>query len=665
MTTQAPPLDWPQANQADLLARLAVLKQRLAGHADAGAVASPPSPQPRAGALGDRPAALERLVDAFGLSAFERDTLLLCAGMELDAELAGMCAAAQGDVTRPFPTFSLALAALPEAHWSALSPDAPLRHWRLIEIGAGPVLTRAPLRIDERVLHFLVGIRQLDERLAVLIDPLPSIGLDALVPSQAAIAEEIAEIWSEAARGRDLTVIQLCGAASDCGPIAAAAAGLLRLRAAVLPADRLPSGAAELETLLRLWEREAPLSGLGVLMVDGEDTLPAESDAGRARAAAVNLLLERALGPVILREREPRRIANRPALTLQAGHPTREEQLAVWRESLPGVDAEPAAAQFSLSLPAIRAIAAEARARAAASPPHRDIASPLLDEPAAVLWDMCRRRLRGALDGLAQRVESRLCWDDLVLPPIQKQTLRAIAAQLRQRITVYERWGFAEKSPRGLGISALFYGPSGTGKTMAAEVLASELRLDLYHIDLSRVVSKYIGETEANLRRVFDAAEENGAILLFDEADSLFGARSEVKDSHDRYANIEVSYLLQRMEAYRGLAVLTTNMRAALDPAFLRRIRFTVQFPFPDTPQRAAIWRRVFPEAARTKGLDADRLARLRIAGGNIRNIALNAAFLAADAGEPVQMHHVRAAAQAEYAKLDRRLTPAESDAWV
>ena len=218
---------------------------------------------------------------------------------------------------------------------------------------------------------------------------------------------------------------------------------------------------------------------------------------------------------------------------------------------------------------------------------------------------------------------------------------------------------------RGLGVSALFTGPSGTGKTMAAEVLANELRLDLYRIDLSQVVSKYIGETEKNLRRVFDAAEEGGAILLFDEADALFGKRSEVKDSHDRYANIEISYLLQRMEAYRGLAILTTNMKEALDPAFLRRIRFVVQFPFPDAGQRAEIWRRIFPAAAPTADLSVDRLARLNVAGGNIRNIALYAAFLAAEAGEPVRMAHLLAAARAEYAKLERPLTEAEIGGWV
>ena len=190
---------------------------------------------------------------------------------------------------------------------------------------------------------------------------------------------------------------------------------------------------------------------------------------------------------------------------------------------------------------------------------------------------LCRTRL----DDLAQRIDPAAGWDDLVLPALQLEAIRRVAQHVRHRATVYDAWGFAARSARGLGISALFAGASGTGKTMAAEVLAAELRLDLYRIDLRRVVSKYIGETEKNLRRVFDAAEDSGAILLFDEADALFGKRSEVKDSHDRYANIEVSYLLQRMEAYRGLAILTTNLKSALDPAFLRRIRFVVAVPLP------------------------------------------------------------------------------------
>ncbi len=655
---------WPSVNQADLMARVATLKRRLA-RSSGQTVAEPPV-EPEAGEFVARPPAIVQLAEAFGLSPFERDLSLLCAGMELDAELPALCAAANGDPACAYPTFSLALSVLDGAHWSALSPDAPLRHWRLIEIGTGPVLTRAPLRIDERVLHFLMGIPHLDERLSVIVEPFPVLGPEMLVASQAAIAEQVAGIWLDAPRGPDLPVVQLCGTAADCRPVAAAAAGLLGLTAARLAAERLPAGAADLDSLARLWEREAVLSGLGLLLLDFDDDVPADSDAGRARGTAVARLLERAGFPIILREREPRRLANRQSASLEVAHPRASEQLAVWRNALGDrardeASLATAAAQFNMTLPAIRAIAAEIRARTDGPPPP-EVAAP---DVAAMVWDLSRRRLRGALDGLAHRIESNLHWDDLVLPDRQKETLRSIAAQLRQRTVVHEDWGFAEKSRRGLGISALFHGESGTGKTMAAEILANELRLDLYHIDLSRIVSKYIGETETNLRRVFDAAEENGAILLFDEADSLFGTRSEVKDSHDRYANIEVSYLLQRMEAYRGLAILTTNMRAALDQAFLRRLRFSVSFPFPDSSQRAAIWRRVFPAAAPTEGLDADRLSLLRLAGGNIRNIALNAAFRAADSGGPVRMIHVRDAARAEYAKLDRRLSQAESEAWA
>jgi SpoVK/Ycf46/Vps4 family AAA+-type ATPase len=266
---------------------------------------------------------------------------------------------------------------------------------------------------------------------------------------------------------------------------------------------------------------------------------------------------------------------------------------------------------------------------------------------------------------LAQRIEAAASWDDLVLPPQSLAALRSIAAHVRRRSRVYEEWGFAQQGQRGLGISALFCGASGTGKTMAAEALAQELALDLFRIDLSSVVNKYIGETEKNLRRVFDAAEESGAILLFDEADALFGKRSEVKDAHDRYANIEVSYLLQRVETYRGLAILTTNMRQSIDAAFLRRIRFVVQFPFPDAASRLEIWRRVFPPGVPTEGLVLDQLARLNLSGGNIRNLALGAAFLAADADEPVRMRHLLLAARAEYAKLEKPLSEAEIGGWT
>lgn len=645
-------VDWLDRNQAALLAGLERIKTLLRNAAEDRAAKPPPRTQ-------DDASTLAHLAEAFGMSGFECDIVLLCAGMELDSEIAELCAAAQGDPSRPYPSFALALAVLPEAHWSALSPEAALRAWRLVELDTGPRLTRARLRIDERVLHFLTGLRQFDERLAALVEKLPPTAPEELPPSLAAIAEQLAAAWANGPRGREAVLVQLCGTAANCRPVAAAAASLLGLEAASLPASRLPSSAGELDALLRLWEREAVLSGHGLLLVDCDDASEGEAHNPHQIDAALARLTERLGGPVILRERTPRRIATRSALVLDAPSPSSAEQLALWQAALGDAAPEPGelaalAGQFSLGPTAIRATAAEWRGRNAGSH-HVDVD----------LWTLCRQRLRGALEGLADRIDSTQTWDDLVLPDAQKATLRAIAAQLRQRGRVYDEWGFAAKTPRGLGLSALFHGPSGTGKTMAAEILAHELRLDLYHIDLSRIVSKYIGETEKNLRRVFDAADENGAILLFDEADSLFGTRSEVKDSHDRYANIEVSYLLQRMEAYRGLAILTTNMRNAIDPAFLRRIRFTVSFPFPDAAERARIWARVFPAAVPLNGLDPQRLAHLRLAGGNIRNIALNAAFIAADAGGKVGMEHVRNAARAEYEKLERRPAQSEEAAWA
>ncbi len=265
------------------------------------------------------------------------------------------------------------------------------------------------------------------------------------------------------------------------------------------------------------------------------------------------------------------------------------------------------------------------------------------------------------LGGLAELIQPRATWADLVLPEGQLQLLGDLARQVRHRSQVYDEWGFGSRSNRGMGITALFAGESGTGKTMAAEVIAGDLGLDLYRIDLSAVVSKYIGETEKNLRTLFDAAEAGGAVLLFDEADALFSKRSDVKDSHDRYANLEVAYLLQRMEAYRGLAVLTTNLGSNVDRAFLRRLRFVIQFPFPDQELRSELWRRVFPAQTPTQGLDPAALGRLQASGGTIHAMAVSAAFAAVADGSPVRPEHVLHAAKVEYAKAERTLTATET----
>ncbi len=602
----------------------------------------PPSAHPAG------PFALETLAAGFGLSAFERSVIVLCAAVELEASFASLCATAHGDPRRAFPTFGLALGALPGAHWSAFTPARPLRAWRLIEPASGEPLTRALLHIDERVLHYLAGVSHLDERLRGWVEAVPSPA--EVPPSQAGLVRQIQAVLSAPRADTGWPTIQLMGdAAAPKRAVAAAACAALGIELYVARAGDLPAAHVERETFARLWGREAVLASAALLMeADESDT------AERARVA---VLAEQLPGLVIVGVRDPLPPGRRAAVRFQVGGPTAEEQRTLWRRHLGAVaenlngQVDALVSQFDLGEAAILAVCAQAAGDGAAEGTH--------------LWDACRAQVRPRLDDLAQRVEATAGWDDLVLPEPQTQLLHQVAGQVRQRARVYDTWGFAGRGNRGLGISALFAGVSGTGKTLAAEVLARELRLDLYRVDLSQVVSKYIGETEKNLRRVFDAAEGGGAILLFDEADALFGKRSEVKDSHDRYANIEVSYLLQRMETYRGLAILTTNLKNTLDSAFLRRLRFVISFPFPDAAHREAIWRRIFPTLTPTEDLEHSRLSRLNVAGGNIRNIALHAAFLAAEAGEAVGMRHLLQAARTECAKLDRTVTDAEVADWA
>lgn len=564
--------------------RLLMLRSRSqpAIAADFEPVALPTSAEPMP------PPALVQAAEAFSLSPFERDVLLLCAAYELDAEIPALCGGR--------PTVGLALALFPGGHWSALAPAAALRYWRLVELSGDGGLVAAHLRIDERVLHHLIGITYLDDRLTAWVARVPA-GDAAPDPAHVQLGRRIAAQWRDG--GAAPLGVQLCGDdAAGQRSVAAAVAEGIGAGLCTLRAEDVPAGAPEREMLARLWDRETALTPSVLLLTYGEDARPA--------AALADLLL----GPVIAAGREPLPAAARRLARFDLDRPR-------WPAPANGRSPERRAAGVD---------------GAALSP----------------------------LQALAQRIETLATWDDLVLPAEQTVLLREIAGQVRQMATVYETWGFAARGQRGLGISALFAGESGTGKTMAAEVLANELGLPLYRIDLSAVVSKYIGETEKNLRRVFDAAEAGSAILLFDEADALFGKRGEVKDSHDRYANIEVSYLLQRMESYAGLAILTTNFKSALDPAFLRRIRFVVNFPFPDASQRAEIWRRIFPAQTPLDGVDIGRLTRLSVAGGNIRNIAVNAAFLAADKREPVGMSHLLHAARREYTKLEKPLSELE-----
>lgn len=626
---------WVAGNLSRLTDAIGTLRDRLR----AGTDPEPAAPQ----ALLDPPAAYERLRDGFGLSSFELAVVLLGAGIELDPVLADLVSAECGGRR---PTFGFALRALPEPHWTAFTPAAPLRRWQLIEPSASDTHTSTAFRLSERTLHYLLGIDYVEPRLDGMAEQveLP----DALPMSYRAQSGRLAALWDGGPMAVD-------GSASAVRSVTVAACaalglGLLAVDASALAREREP------RTLQRLWEREAMFGQHALLIEDdiGDDPAAVTAAQEFVRGLQCPVVVPQRLLPA--RRRVGRIVVD--ALSVP-------EQRALWQYALGPVATgmngrmDEVVAQFPLEVDQFLDTVAQLDGPAA--PVDGRAPDPIADR----LWAQCRLRARAPMGRLAQRIESPADWSELVLPPEQLADLQQIAVHVRHRVRVNDSWGFGSRLRRGLGVSALFTGPSGTGKTLAAEVLANDLQLDLYRVDLSQLVSKYIGETEKNLAAVFDAAERGGSILLFDEADALFGKRSEVKDSHDRFANIEVSYLLQRMECYRGLAILTTNKRAALDQAFLRRLRFVVTFPFPESAERAAIWASIFPPSTPTTGLRVERLARLNVTGGTIRNIALHAAFLAAARDEPITMAHLLRAAQGECRKLEKPITAAEIGGWV
>lgn len=567
----------------------------------------------------------------FGLSDFEQQVLLLCAAMELDTQIPELCAVAQDNPQRAYPTFALTMALFDGPAWDVLSPERPLRYWQLLEIAqqVNQPLISAPLRADERIVNAIKGLNHLDDRLQPYLLPLVGNYPDELPASQKTTKDKILGYLTANLDG--IPLIQLTG--SDTGSkqlIAQQVTAELGFCLYRLSAGLLPSSATDLDQLLRLWQRETILQPVG-LYLEVPDILPEGTDEVVARFTA------RTHRVVFLAARDTLPDLGRTEISIEIDKPTPSEQLQAWQQVNGYGDApEQLAGQFDLNIPSIRQVSELAQANS------ND------------LWQTCLTFTRPRLDTLAQAVDAKATWDDLILPEEELNLLKQLPAQVRGRSQVYDQWGFRQRMNRGLGITALFAGESGTGKTMAAEVLANELRLNLYRIDLSQVVSKYIGETEKNLRQLFDAAEDGGAILFFDEADALFGKRSEVKDSHDRYANIEINYLLQRMEAYRGLAILATNMKSALDQAFMRRLRFVINFPFPNRENRKRIWQQVFPPQTPIVNLDYEHLARLTLTGGSIHNTAINAAFLAAEAGTPVEMDFILQAARAELIKVGR-----------
>jgi len=641
--------DWHSRNHACIDAWLAVLRARMElalardeAERDAAAARLTEAEIARQGQAGFHDdSALGRLSRGLGLTSFESELLMLCAGVELDPEIARMVGLLRGDPDRVEASFAVALSCLEQTHWSAISPGRPLRYWHCLQL-QGTSSVRAALQIDERTFGYLLGIGDLDARLIERSRTLAPV--ETLPPSLDRQAKAVLLSWQD----RETQVVGLDGPhPEDRQRVASSAAAEAGLVCHQMSAADLPAESAERVLLQRLWERESIMQPLCLVIEVGE-----QDPEGTSRLA-----LDFAAGcqcHILLSVRQRLQGGNGIAW-LHVATPSAEEQDTLWRRAL-GKKANGAATELPRVLSQFDFGAAdiERLGSSLADGSDKDVS----------LWQRCRGLAEPRLAALADRLQPTADWDDLILPERELEGLKQITAQVRNRFTVYHRWGMAAEGSRGRGVTALFAGPSGTGKTMAAEVLARDLELDLYRIDLSAVVSKYIGETEKNLRRIFDAAEGGGVVLLFDEADALFGERSQVSDSHDRYANIEIAYLLQRMETFSGLSILTSNIRDAIDQAFLRRLRFLIDFPFPDRTLRRAIWERAFPATAESETLNVERLAQLNIAGGTIRNIALNAAFIAADQQRPIAMEHLYRAASYEYAKMDRPLSPSETEGW-
>lgn len=590
------------------------------------------------------PPAMLLLSQALGLSAFDTQVLALCVAMELDTCIGGLCAKAQGDPNKPYPTFALAFALFDEPDWNALTPHAPLRYWRLLDInqpGTQP-LTSAALGADERIVNYLKGINYLDDRLASLLDAADLQDDEGLLPaSQQRDVDKVIEALHANNGKQKIPVIELLGHdTASKRLVAGRIANGLGMTLFIINLKSIPDQNGDFETFVRLWERESLLMPLA-LYID-------VNSPGDAEQSLLKRFLTRNNGVTFVGIEEVGVDASEQRISVEINKPTPREQQRLWSDLLQEQDnghSERLAEQFSFSQSEIQQLARKSLIHCQGSKAALN----------GELWQACRLAARAGMEQLARRIDTKATWDQLVLPVEQKELLQSIVGQVAYRNHVYEGWGFRAQMNRGLGINALFVGESGTGKTMAAEVIANDLKLDLYRVDLSSVVSKYIGETEKNLRKLFDAAEDSGAILFFDEADALFGKRSEVKDSHDRYANIEINYLLQRMESYRGLAILASNMRSALDKAFVRRLRFIVDFSFPGIEQRAEIWQKVFPPQTPIEGtLDCQHLAKLSLTGGNIHNVALNSAFMAAQQGMKISMPLVLTAARIEYKKLER-----------
>jgi ATP-dependent 26S proteasome regulatory subunit len=618
------------------------------------------------------------LSETFDLSAFDQDVLLLGLAPDVDLRYERLYAYLQDDVTRKRPTVDLALnlfCPTVEARLASMarfSSDAPLLRHRLLHLAPDPSAIRPPLlahylSVDEQILNFLLGLTALDRRL-VPYARLHRAHQHWTLPAEREV-RTIASALEHAAADEQSSRLYLRGSPGS-GRLRAALAAASRASKGVLElsAVSLPADGEGMERILALAAREAWFQDSVLYVADADVLFGLDHAAQQARLLSV---LESFAGVVILAGKEPW-IPGTMGLTrvipVHFGVPPVGLRATIWDEALRSAGSDPdhdvvaaLASRFRFN----RRQIAEAVSTAVSRSNGRSLEN---GRPAEVelsradLFSAARQQSGHTLASLATRLDPHYRWNDLVLPESSLEQLHELCQRVVHQHQVLQVWGFGAWLSRGKGVNALFSGPAGTGKTMAAEVVAAELGLDLFRVELAGVVSKYIGETEKNLDRIFEAASATDGIVFFDEADALFGKRSEVRDSHDRYANIEISYLLQKMEEYEGVAILSTNLRGNLDQAFVRRLAFTVHFPFPDEQSRRAIWQRAWPrETPLGADLDLDFLAgQFLLSGGNIKNVALAAAFLAAGAGEAVGRKHVLQAVRREYEKVGKTLTGEE-----
>jgi hypothetical protein len=619
---------------------------------------------------------LPRLSNFFHLTPFEEQIVIICLAPELDRKYGRIYAYLNDDLTQKSPTIDLVFRLLSPGvaercnARQAFAGQHPLVRY-LLRIydpspdGNGPLLSRY-LKLEDRVVSFLLGHAVVDKQLEEGVELVNPEALSGETPGASQLPDRIAVFLTtrlknagKSAEVRPGVVFHFygsCGAGKrdvvmDVGQ---------RLGMPIVVADmaKLMSSQLPLQELERLLGREAVLHQ-AALCLTHFDLLPGEE---KANGSAVRCFMEEltAVIPILFilgrsRWQPAPPLAGCSFMVCPFFYPTVAERPALWeqlRQNQPlaaGVDLEGLAGKFKFTPGQIRNVWQLAEDLALwQNPEFPGITRKHLEQACQMLSDQ-------TIGSLARQVDARHTWDHLVLPPDQLAQLHELVDQVQYRRKVLGEWGFERRLTLGKGLNALFTGPPGCGKTLAAEVIATALNLSLYKIDLSRVVSKYIGETEKNLAGLFEAAENANAILFFDEADALFGKRSEVKDAHDRYANIEIGYLLQKMEEFEGIGILATNLGKNMDEAFQRRMHFTVEFPFPEAVQREAIWRRIFPESAPLEEIDYVFLAeKLKLAGGNIHNIALRAAFYAAREGRGIGMRELLQAGGREYQKLGK-----------